>query len=106
MGYLASRKESLAPRIRYIAPDDPQERVHGLRIGYRAVPERMDHQPVMPQYDSTCIQSQVLLVWEIREVGITRRRSYSGLALYSDDSRSPSLTLGSFKVAGVGGFIV
>lgn len=42
MGYLAARIESLAPRIRYIAPDDSHERVHGLRIGYKAVPERMD----------------------------------------------------------------
>lgn len=65
MGYLPARIESLAPRIKYIAPDDPQERVHGLRIGYKAVPERMDHQPMMPQYDSTCIQSQVLLVWAL-----------------------------------------
>lgn len=64
-GVSGARIESLAPRIRYTAPDDPQERVHGLKIGYKAVPERMDHQPMMPQYDSTYIQSQVLLLWAL-----------------------------------------
>ena len=64
MGYLAARKEYLAPRVMCIAPDDPQGRGHGLRMGYRAVPERIDHQPV-PRYDSTCIQTQVLQVWTL-----------------------------------------